>query len=64
MIKLELNVDDMCHKCPCFEEEVKTTKFYAIDKIVGTEITVLCKNRDLCEQLKSFLKESEDKKDD
>lgn len=64
MIKLELIVEDMCHKCPCFEEEVKTTKFYAIDEIAETDVVVLCKNRNLCKQLKSFLKESEDEKND
>lgn len=57
MIKIELNVEDMCHECPCFEEDVKTNKLYVVDKIASTEVTVSCKNRNLCGQLKSFFKD-------
>ena len=62
MIKLNLKVEDVCHACPCFEEETLVNKLYADNKIARTDITVLCKNRELCKQLKSFLKDAGEQK--
>ena len=55
MIKTTLNVGDMCHKCPLFEAEIEANKLYAGDMYVNTDIHIFCKNKNLCDYIRSFI---------
>ena len=55
MIKTMLDVGDMCHECPCFEAEIEANKLYAGDMYADTDIHIFCKNKNLCNHIKSFV---------
>lgn len=55
MIKTMLDISDMCHKCPWFEAEMEANKLYAESMCVYTDIHIFCKNKNLCNHIKSFV---------
>lgn len=59
MIKPILNIADMCHKCPWFESEIEENKLYADDMYtdIDIHIHIFCKHKNLCDHIKSFLKD-------
>lgn len=55
MIKTMLDISDMCHRCPWFEAEMEANKLYAGSICVHTDIHIFCKNKNLCDHIKSFI---------
>lgn len=62
MIKTMLDISDMCHKCPWFEADIEENRVYAGDMYADTDIHIFCKNKNLCNHIKSFVAdEAQDK---
>lgn len=57
MIKPILNIGNMCYKCPWFKADVEMNKHYDGVKYVDTDIHIFCKHKNLCDHIKSFLKD-------
>ena len=58
MIKTMLDISDMCHKCPWFEAEMEANKLYAGSMYAYTDIRIFCKNKNLCDHIKSFISDT------
>lgn len=56
---LRLRIDDYCHGCPEFEEEVQREGFWVIDGVLkrSGDIFIKCKHRERCENIVIYLKE-------
>ena len=57
MIKPILNIANMCYKCPWFKADVEMNKYYDGVKYADTDIHIFCKHKNLCDHIKSFLKD-------
>ena len=57
MIKPILNIGNMCYKCPWFKADVEMNKHYDGVKYADTDIHIFCKHKNLCDHIKSFLKD-------
>lgn len=57
MIKPILNIANMCYKCPWFKADVEMNKHYDGVKYADTDIHIFCKHKNLCDHIKSFLKD-------
>lgn len=55
MIKTYLTVEDICNECPNFEPTYQHNKLYSDEKIHAHHILIECKNRTLCEYLRSYV---------
>lgn len=61
MIKLEL--EKYCQECTCFEEKTNYLEYMWQGKFCRT-YTITCKNKDICKNLKEYLKKQGEKKND
>lgn len=57
MIKPLLNAANMCRTCPWFEADIEMNKRYNGVKYADTYIHIFCKHKNLCDHIKSFLKD-------
>ena len=55
MIKTMLDISDLCLELPWFESEMEANKLYAESMCVFTDIHIFCKNKNLCNHIKSFV---------
>lgn len=55
MIKVNLNVDEICHKCPKFSPEYNHVKVNCLDGcIIDDNIFITCEHKELCSYLKKY----------
>lgn len=53
---IELVIEDYCQNCNMFEADVDRIRGYSDGRKIYTDTTISCKNKDLCNNMKNYLK--------
>ncbi len=54
---IELRIEDYCHTCPYFDEDVEHTSLYGYNRPVLNETYIRCEHRRICDRIVNMMKE-------